>query len=141
MSGSAGSPKSFRLSPRTLELLERRADELRQSRNAVADRLLGEALRTERHPLITFRQNTDGIRRPALTGTRLYVWQVIDALRAEGHTVPTVADAFDIAEELVRAAVHYYADFADEVDHDQQEAEDATRLELERRQRAGALLG
>lgn len=141
MSTQSSGPKSFRLSPRTLELLDRRADELRESRNALADRLLGEALRIEHHPLIGFRQNAEGVRRPCITGTRLYVWQVIEALRGQGNTVDAIADAFDIDQRLVRAAVQYYADFADEVDRDRDEAAEAARLEHERRMRADALLG
>jgi len=141
MSSHTGGPKSFRLSSRTLELLERRAGELRESRNALADRLLGEALRIEHHPLIAFRQNADGVRRPGLVGTRLYVWQVIESLRGETDTVESVADAFDIDTRLVRAAVQYYADFADEVDRDRDEAAENARLEHERHLRADALLG
>lgn len=141
MSSQTGGPKSFRLSSRTLELLERRADELRESRNALADRLLGEALRIEHHPLIAFRQNADGVRRPGLAGTRLYVWQVIECLRGERETVESVADAYDIDARLVRAAVQYYADFADEVDRDRDEAAETARLEHERHLRADALLG
>ncbi len=141
MSTQSSGPKSFRLSSRTLALLDRRADELRQSRNALADRLLGEALRTEQHPLIGFRQNADGIRRPCVAGTRLYVWQVIDALRDDGSTAESVADALDMSLAQIRAAVQYYADFTDEVDADQKEAAEAVRLEHERRLRADALLG
>jgi uncharacterized protein (DUF433 family) len=134
-------PPPLRLSARTTQLLERRADELRQSPDTVADRLLGEALRTERHPLITFRQNADGHRRPALAGTRLYVWQMIDALRTEEHTAAVIADGLDLAEELVHAAVRYRADFPDEVDRDRQDAADAARLERARRHGPGALPG
>jgi hypothetical protein len=38
MSSPSADPMSIRLSARTLELLERRAHELRESRNALADR-------------------------------------------------------------------------------------------------------
>src|SRR6478735_10403135 len=47
--------RSFRLSPRTLELLGERADETSESRNALAERLLDEGLHIDRHPLIRFR--------------------------------------------------------------------------------------
>ena len=48
--------RSFRLSSRTLELLDERADARGVSRNALAEQLLGEAVRTDRHPLIRFRE-------------------------------------------------------------------------------------
>ena len=49
----------------------------RESRNALADRLLGEAVRLERHPLIRFHEGASGRRQPLVVGTRLYVHQVM----------------------------------------------------------------
>lgn len=54
--------------------------------------------------------------RPALVGTRLYVWQVLETLRASGGLVAEAADYLGLAERQVRAAADYYADFGDEVD-------------------------
>jgi hypothetical protein len=48
--------RSFRLSASTAELLDREAEANNESRNALADRLLAEALREEHHPLIRFHQ-------------------------------------------------------------------------------------
>src|SRR5207248_7733562 len=76
--------RSFRLSPRTLELLEEAAADSGESRNALADRLLGEGVRTERHPLIRFHQGGSGRRQPLLAGTRLYVHQIISTVRSSG---------------------------------------------------------
>src|SRR5918996_5774865 len=84
---AASVQRSFRLSSRTMRLLDDRAKELSESRNSLAERLLDEGLRTERHPLIVFREGAAGLRRPALGGTRLYVWQVVDTVRESGGSV------------------------------------------------------
>src|SRR5688500_1173795 len=107
--------RSFRLSPRTLELLDAEAATVGEARNALADRLLGEALRLERHPLIRFHSGAAGRRQPLVTGTRLYVHQVIATLRESEGDVDEAAAHFGVAARQVRAALDYYADFRDEV--------------------------
>ncbi|MEJ7717445.1 MAG: hypothetical protein WKF31_05550 [Thermoleophilaceae bacterium] len=57
-----------------------------------------------------------GIRRPALVGRRLYVWQVIATLRESDNSIEATADYLHLSEVQVRACLSYYADFADEVD-------------------------
>jgi uncharacterized protein (DUF433 family) len=131
--------RSFRLSTRTLELLDAEAATVGESRNALADRLLGEALRVERHPLIRFHPGAAGRRQPLVTGTRLYVYQVIATLRASEGDVDEAAAYLGIAARQVRAALDYYADFRDEVDADAEAArriETAERDRWERQQRA-----
>lgn len=60
--------RSFRLSSRTLDLLDKAADASEEARNALADRLLGDALRLQRHPLIRFQDSAGG------AGSRL-LWE------------------------------------------------------------------
>ena len=130
--------RSFRLSRRTVELLDAAAAAGVESRNALADRLLGEALRLERHPLIRFHQGPAGRRQPLVVGTRLYVHQVIATLRASGGDVDDAAAYLGLAPRLVRAALEYYADFAGEVDADAEAAdavEQDERARWERQQR------
>ena len=127
--------RSFRLSSRTLELLDDLAANSPETRNALVDRLLGEAVRAERHPLIRFRRGAAGQRRALLVGTRLYVHQVITTLRAENGDVAVTAGYFDVDEALVRAALAYYADFGDEIDADTQDAERAASIERDRWER------
>jgi uncharacterized protein (DUF433 family) len=124
--------RSFRLSSRTLELLDAAAAAGEESRNALADRLLGEALRLERHPLIRFHDSAGGRRHPLVVGTRLYVHQVMSTVRASRGDVAEAADYLGISPRLVRAAVEYYAEFSDEVDED---AATAKRAELSERDR------
>ncbi len=104
----------------------------RETRNALVDRLLGEALRLERHPLIRFHEGASGRRQPLVVGTRLYVHQVIATVRASDRDIDEAAAYLAVAPRLVRAAVEYYAEFSDEVDDD---AAGASRIELDERAR------
>jgi uncharacterized protein (DUF433 family) len=124
--------RSFRLSARTLELLDERAAARGLSRNALAEQLLGESVRTDRHPLIRFREGGSGRRRPALIGTRLDVHDVIATLRAENGSVEAAAEYLGVDTRSVRAALAYYADFADEVDRDLETAAAIAREERAR---------
>lgn len=124
--------RSFRLSGRTIELLDAAAAAGRETRNALVDRLLGEALRLERHPLIRFHQGASGRRQPLLVGTRLYVHQVMATVRASDSDIEEAATYLAVAPRLVRAAVDYYAEFTDEVDDDEARA---SRIELDERAR------
>jgi uncharacterized protein (DUF433 family) len=122
--------RSFRLPAATLDRLDRRARERGQSANAVAARLIDEGLRGEDHPLISFRDGALG-RRPALLGSRVDVWQVVETLRTHGGAVGVTAAYLDQPEVKVRAAMRYYADFQDEVDDFAARATDAARREEE----------
>jgi uncharacterized protein (DUF433 family) len=129
--------RSFRLSRRTLELLDASARASGTSRNALADRLLGESVRTERHPLIRFQAGAAGRRQPLVVGTRLYVHHVVSTVRDSGGDLDDAAEYLGIRPQLVRAAVDYYADFPDEVDEDsavarQVEADERARWERQR---------
>jgi uncharacterized protein (DUF433 family) len=131
--------RSFRLSKRTVELLDAASAAGRESRNALADRLLGEAVRLERHPLIRFHESASGRRQPLVVGTRLYVHQVMSTVRASDGDVDEAGNYLGIPSRLVRAAVEYYAEFADEVDEDADVAtwvERDERARWERQQRA-----
>ena len=127
--------RSFRLSARTVELLDAAAARGGETRNALADRLLGEALRVERHPLIRFDAGVAGRRQPRVVGTRLDVHQVVATVRANDVSVDATADYLGIDPRLVRAALDYYAEFADEVDADAAEADRAAETERARWER------
>lgn len=103
-----------------------------ESRNALAERLLSEAIRTAAHPLIRFQPGALGRRRALVMGTRLYVYQVISTLRGNDGDVDQTAQGFGLAPQLVGAALAYYADFPGEVDED---AAVAAQLEREERER------
>lgn len=135
---SPSNQRSFRLASRTLELLDTAAAAGGESRNALADRLLGEALRVEQHPLIRFRHGVAGRRQPMLVGTRLYVYQIVATVRAGGGDIQEAAEYLSLTSRQVHAALDYYADFQDEIDADAAAAERVEQLERsrwERRQR------
>lgn len=140
-SDDATTQRSFRLSSRTLELLEQRAAARDLSRNAMADLLLGEGVRTENHPLIRFRAGASGRRRPALVGTRLYVHDVISTLRGEHGSVAATAEYLGVGEASVRAALAYYADLPGEVEQDIEAAAALARKERARWDRQQQALG
>lgn len=136
---SASIQRSFRLSARTLELLDAAAAAGGEARNALADRLLGEALRVEAHPLIRFHEGAAERRQPLLVGTRLYVYQIVATVRASGGDVEQAAAYLGLMPRQIRAALDYYADFSDEIDADAAVAERVEQLERarwERRQRS-----
>jgi uncharacterized protein (DUF433 family) len=124
--------RSFRLSARTSALLDALAETSADSRNSLVERLLGEALRLHRHPLVRFRTGAAGRHEPYLTGTRLLVRQVVAQLREAEGGADEVADYLGVDSRLVRAAGSYYADFAEEVDED---AAWAARVEADERSR------
>ena len=106
-----------------------------ETRNALADRLLGEALRVERHPLIRFDAGAAGRRQPRVVGTRLDVHQVVATARANDVGVDATADYLGIDPRLVRAALDYYAEFTEEVDADAVEADRVAETERARWER------
>jgi hypothetical protein len=141
VSETASVQRSFRFSSRTLKLLDDRANELSESRNRLAERILDEGLHTDRHPLIVFRTGGSGLRRPALIASRLYVWQIVDTVRDNGSSVAAAADYLALPERHVQAAIDYYADFKEEVDGYRAEALEFERRERERWERSQQVLG
>jgi uncharacterized protein (DUF433 family) len=121
--------------------LDERARELSESRNSLAERLLDEGLHTERHPLIVFRAGGSGRRSPALVGTRLSVWQIVDTVRASGNSVPEAAEYLGLPDHHVQAAIDYYADFKNEVDRHRDEELDFEQRERKRWERSQQVLG
>ena len=107
--------RSLRLPAASLDTLDRLAAERGQSANALAARLIEEGLRTERHPLIAFREEAAG-RRPALLGTRLDVWRVVDIVRENDGSIEQTAEYLTQPELKIQAALRYYAEYRDEVD-------------------------
>ncbi len=73
-------------------------------------------------------------------GTRLYLWQVLDTLRASDDAADA-ASYLGLSEAQVRAAVAYYADFGEEVDADAAQEREFAERERERWERAQQVLG
>ena len=141
MSESPSVQRSFRLSRSTAELLDAYvATSAGENRNSAVERLLAEGLRLEKHPLVRFRTGTAGRREPLIVGTRLKLRQLVADVRAHDNDVVAVATLLEIPESWVRAAMSYYAEFADEVEADIAWAARAEAEEYERWQREQAVL-
>jgi len=69
----------------------------------------------DEHPLIHFREGARA-RRPALLGTRLDVWQVIETIRQNDSSVTAAAEYLGLPVSHVEACVGYYAEYQDEID-------------------------
>ncbi|MGQ0632348.1 MAG: DUF433 domain-containing protein [Sporichthyaceae bacterium] len=133
--------RSFRLARRTADELDAAADASGESRNALADRLLAEALRMERHPLIRFRTGAARRREPMLVGTRLLVRDVLATVRAHGNHRAAAVEYLGVPPRTVDAAIAYYAEHRDEIDADTAWAEQIAHDERARWERQQAALG
>jgi uncharacterized protein (DUF433 family) len=111
----------------------RRLDE-----SELARTLLDEALRREKHPGIVFRATPTG-REAAIEGRRLYVWQVIETVRASEGDEQQTADSLGVRPDQVRDAVDYYGEYDGEIDRlvalNREDADRAHQL-WQRRQQA-----
>ncbi len=87
---------------------------------------------------IYFRGGAAG-RRPALVGTRLDAWQVVETVRANSGDTSAAADFLAVSERQVSASLDYYADLKPEVDawaHRQREIAAVEQEAFRRRQAA-----
>ena len=87
----------------------------RLEESELARTLLDEALRREKHPGIVFRTTPTG-REAAIEGRRLYVWQIIETVRASEGDEQQAADSLGVRPEQVRNAIDYFAEYQAEID-------------------------
>jgi uncharacterized protein (DUF433 family) len=127
-----------RVPRRVKEDLAALSQQRRLEESELARALLDEALRREKHPGILFRPTPAG-REASIEGRRVYVWQVIETLRASDGDSEQAASFLGLRPDQVRAAVSYYAEYKREIDRlillNKQEADRARRL-WERQQQA-----
>jgi hypothetical protein len=113
------------------------------SASAATNLLVDEALRSQEHPLVVFRDGPAGRRARLLGGPD--VWEVVRAVRSSraaepdlspDEVVALVSETSGVAEHLVRAAVDYWADYPRDVDvwADRAERESAAAEERWRRE-------
>jgi uncharacterized protein (DUF433 family) len=132
-------PLGFRVPPRTLAHLRRRAREAGQPQTALAERYIEEGLRMDEHPLIYFREGASG-RRPALLGTRLDVADVIETVWQNDRSVEQAAAYLELPVDRVEACLRYYADYGAEIDDWIDRARAVAEREEERWRRRGEAL-
>jgi uncharacterized protein (DUF433 family) len=131
--------RTFRLPDQLIADLQDRANERGESANALAERLLGEGLRRDRHPLVDFWDRAGG-RSAMVLGTRLEVAHVIDTWLLEDKSITKAAEYFEIPEAKVQAAVSYYAEFQEEIDEWRRSKQELADREHESWLREQALL-
>jgi uncharacterized protein (DUF433 family) len=131
--------RTFRLPDELIASLAERAGDRGESANALAERLLEEGLRRDRHPLIDFWDSVAG-RRAMVLGTRLEVGQVIDTWLLSNKSATETAEYFNLPERLVIAALQYYAEFQEEIDKWRESKQEFADREYEAWLREQALL-
>jgi hypothetical protein len=117
-------PSSVRFDPRVLKRLTAFVAAHRDlTLSSATSRLVDEALRSQEHPLITFKDGPAG-RRARLAGGP-DVWEVIGAIRSVRETEPALAGekVLEVVAEtsgtpmpFIRAALAYWGAYPDEVD-------------------------
>lgn len=117
------------------------------SASSATNLLVDEALRSQDHPLVVFRDGPAGRRARLVGGPD--VWEVVRAVRSArvaerelspDQVVALVAETSGVAEHLVRAAVDYWADYPHDVDVWVDRAERESKAAEERWRREHRLL-
>lgn len=132
--------RSFRFAEATLERLDARAREIRETRTGLAERYVEEGLRMDEHPGIGFADGPAG-RRAILLGTGLDAWEVVDTIKQNGGSVEGAARYLELPVGVIRAAVRYYAAFPAEIDELITRRDALAKRELAAAERERALLG
>lgn len=113
--GERKAPFSARFSSETLARLRERAQKVGVPQTALAERYVEEGIRMDEHPLIYFRSGAGG-RRPALMGTRLDVWQVVETIRQNDNSVSEAAEYLHLPQSHIEACAAYYVAYQAEID-------------------------
>jgi len=98
-----------------LERLRERARVLGQRHTALAERYLEEGVRMDEHPEIHFVDGPRG-RRPAVIGTGLDVWEIVEVAKDNGGSVEETAAYLEIDPRLVESGIRYYGANQEEID-------------------------
>lgn len=131
--------RSFRFLPTTLERLDARAREIRETRTGLAERYVDEGLRMDEHPGIGFADGPAG-RRAIVLGTGLDVWELVQSVRQNRGSMDAVARYLELPVSAVRTAVRYYAAFPTEIDELLERQSRIAERELKAAERERAIL-
>lgn len=105
----------MRPSKETLERLRERARLLREKPTTLAERYLEEGVLMDEHPGIHFVDGAMG-RRPAVAGTGLDVWEIIEVAKANRRSVLETAAYLEIDPRVVESALRYYGANREEIE-------------------------
>lgn len=126
---------SLRVAPQTLRRLDRRALIAGTRKGSLAERYVEEGLRMDDHPGVHFVDGPMG-RRPALIGTGLDVWEVVETVEHNDGDAAAAAEYLRLPLRLVEVALGYYGEYRDEVDAWLARVRELAAVEEERAQRA-----
>jgi hypothetical protein len=123
-------PLSIRFDPALLDRLRRRARGMPGgSVSGLAQRLVDEGLRMAEHPGIIFKDGPSGRRAALAYGPD--VSEIVTFLREIDERGPDAVAAavemLNLSESMVRAAIHYYAAYPDEIDAEIEQANAESR--------------
>jgi uncharacterized protein (DUF433 family) len=105
----------MRPSKRTLERLRERARMLGEKHTTLAERYLEEGVLIDEHPNIRFVDGAMG-RRPAVIGTGLDVWEIVEVAKDNSGSVAETAAYLEIDPRLVESALRYYSANREQID-------------------------
>jgi hypothetical protein len=119
-------PLSIRFDARLLERLRRRAQSSPGATpSGLAQRFVEEGLRMAEHPGVVFKDGPSGRRAALAFGPD--VWEIVKVLREIDErgeaAVGAASEVLALQPARVRAAMHYYADYPDEIDAEINEAD------------------
>jgi hypothetical protein len=122
-------PLSIRFDAKLLDRLRRHAlASPGATPSGLAQRLVDEGLRMADHPGVVFKDGPSGRRAALAFGPD--VWEVVKVLREldeRGESAITAtAELLALTEAKVRVAMHYYADYPDEIDAEISAADEAS---------------
>jgi uncharacterized protein (DUF433 family) len=106
---------SLRPTNATLGSLERRARRSGEPKTSLAERYLREGLEMDEFPGVYFTGGALG-RRPALLGTGLDVWEIIETVQNHEGSIEDAASYLEVDPTIVARAVRYYGAHRDEID-------------------------
>ena len=122
-------PLSIRFAPSLLARLRQRANATPGASAAgLAQRLIDEGLRMADHPGVIFKDGPSGRRATLAYGPD--VWEVIKFLREIDERGPAAiaaaAEVFAVDSSRISTAISYYGDYADEIDAEITDADEAS---------------
>jgi hypothetical protein len=131
-------PLSIRFDPQLLDRLKRRAQSVvGATPSGLAQRLIDEGLRMSDHPGVLFKDGPSGRRAALAFGPD--VWEVIKVLRELDErgqaAVTAAAELLTLPEAKIRIAMHYYAEYPDDI-NDEIAAADRASVAAEKEWRA-----
>lgn len=115
MTGVERGQLSMRPTKRTLERLRERARLLGERHTTLAERYVEEGVLMDEHPNVHFIDGAMG-RRPAVAGTGLDVWEIVEVARHNGGSVADTAAYLEVDPRLVESALRYYGFNREEIE-------------------------